>query len=127
MSYTITSECIACDRCRVGCPTNAISFDNGVLLIDSTACNHCHGYYGTPQCAAVCPTNTGCLPSESYGFVASNRSQTDYADYWESWFNRYHTLLKRLKTRQSQLYWKGWFDAYSKEMVSLLSQSTIRI
>jgi ferredoxin len=69
MSYTITSECIVCDRCRVECPTHAISFNHGILLIDPTTCNHCLGYYGTPQCAAVCPTNSGCVPSNSYTAV----------------------------------------------------------
>ncbi len=124
MSYTITSECIVCDRCRVECPTNAISFNNGVLLIDSDNCNHCLGYYGTPQCAAVCPTNAGCLPSDHYGGVVPDKPQTDY---WDTWFNRYHTLVKRLKTEPNRLYWEHWFDVYSKKIAFLLSQETVKI
>ena len=124
MSYTITSECIVCGRCCSGCPTDAISFDNGVLLIDAATCNHCRGYYGTPQCAAACPTNTGCLPSESCSTLDSDQPQIDY---WENWFNRYQVLLKRLDNEQNQHYWKNWFDVYSEKLVFLLSQDTVRI
>jgi ferredoxin len=127
MSYIITSECIVCDRCRVECPTDAISINDGVLLIDSTTCNHCQGYYGTPQCAAVCPTNAGCLPSDSGSTLGSDPPQTDYTDYWEHWFARYRILLKQLETKQSQHYWENWFDAYSERLAFLLSQDTVRI
>ncbi|ACK65828.1 4Fe-4S ferredoxin iron-sulfur binding domain protein [Rippkaea orientalis PCC 8801] len=118
MSYTITSDCIACDRCRVQCPTNAIRIESGVLLIDPTQCNHCVGSYGTPQCAAMCPTNFGCLPDNSCFWEVSDLQLTDY---WDAWFIRYQSLVTGLKTKGHHKYWQHWFDVYSQKLATLFS------
>ncbi|MGP0130087.1 MAG: hypothetical protein ACTMUB_02325 [cyanobacterium endosymbiont of Rhopalodia musculus] len=96
MSYVITSESIVRNRCSVGCPTNATSFDQGVLLIDSTTCNHYRGCYKSLQYAAVRPADTDCSPSNPRVSLASDPPQ---ADYWEKWFSRYKTLLKWLEIK----------------------------
>ncbi len=118
MSYTITSDCIACDRCRVECPTGAISIENGVLFIEPTQCNHCVGFYGTPQCAAVCPTNFGCLPDNTCSWEVPDPKS---GDYWDVWFTRYQSLVKRLKHQKDRKYWQHWFDVYSQKLASLFS------
>lgn len=112
MAYTITQSCISCDRCRPHCPTGAIKNIDGVYFINPRLCNDCVGYYGTPQCASFCPTTSACQPSSP----ASD-------DYWESWFNHYDRLVKKLKTRQQPRYWDTWFDTYSRKLQSLISVS----
>ena len=109
MAYQITANCIDCNRCRVLCPTGAIKTNQQGLYIDSSLCNDCVGYYGTPQCAAVCPTNLGCVPT------------TENSDYWENWFVRYERLLKKLHAGQQNQYWETWFDTYSQKLSTLIS------
>ncbi|MGE5656730.1 MAG: 4Fe-4S dicluster domain-containing protein [Actinomycetota bacterium] len=65
MPYTITSNCISCDRCLSQCPTDAIRNEGLHYWIESDACNNCTGVYSVPQCAAVCPTNDGIATVES--------------------------------------------------------------
>ncbi|ACK70550.1 4Fe-4S ferredoxin iron-sulfur binding domain protein [Gloeothece citriformis PCC 7424] len=128
MSYTITHQCIGCDRCLVQCPTGAIEKVNDVLVIDSTLCNDCLGYYGTAQCASICPTNGGCVKSDSLREELNpiEASTTgNLPNYWDSWFIRYNYLVNRLKTNQRTQYWQDWFDTYSSKLTSLLSQPMI--
>lgn len=87
MSYTITSECITCSRCLPSCPTHAIEQRNGVFYINPNLCNDCQGYYRVAQCAAVCPTNGGCVP---------NVDSTMSTAYWEHWFDTYAQRLNSL-------------------------------
>ncbi len=108
MSYYITKNCIQCHRCQSSCPTGAIKTNQQGVYIDSSLCNNCTGFYGTPQCASVCPTNQGCLP------LRTN------SDYWESWFSRYDSLVQNLKNRQKQLYWRNWFDFYAEKLSNLI-------
>jgi ferredoxin len=110
MAFTITQSCISCDRCRTTCPTGAIKKIDGLFFINPSLCNDCVGYHGTPQCASVCPTTGACQKS-----VSTN------ADYWESWFNHYEQLVKKLKTQKHPQYWDGWFDTYSQKLQSLIS------
>ena len=117
MSHTITENCINCHRCRAACPTGAIKIHDNVFLIDATLCNDCQGYHGTPQCASVCPTNTGCLPS--YQVTGGNKKQM--ADYWDIWFNRYNNLVSKLKEKQTSPYWEQWFDVYAQEISTLIT------
>ncbi|RKY85799.1 ferredoxin, partial [candidate division KSB1 bacterium] len=49
--------CIACDACREGCPTGAISEGDPIYTIDPNVCNECEGREGGPQCAEVCPVD----------------------------------------------------------------------
>ena len=51
MAYKITDKCIKCCACVDACPVNAISINNGKVVIDSGICISC----GT--CAAVCPVS----------------------------------------------------------------------
>ncbi len=117
MSYIINRECIDCNRCLVQCPTKAIQKVEGHLTIDKNICNDCVGYHGTPQCAAVCPTNSACQVSFNSEHFANN--------YWSSWFERYNYIIKRLKTNQQPQYWQEWFNNYSQRLTNLISSSTI--
>lgn len=122
MSYTITDHCIGCDRCLVQCPTNAIQKVDGLFIIDSTLCNNCLGYYGTPQCASICPTNSGCVPRFTLiNEQDSKDEECNLPSYWDSWFVRYNYLMGRLKTKRTTQYWQHWFDFYSSKLTSLLS------
>ncbi len=105
MAYTITQNCIACNRCYVSCPTSAIKNLNGSYFVDESLCNDCIGFHGTPQCVAVCPSDSACVPTS----------------YWQSWFTYYQRLLQGLKTSQSQLYWDKWFNIYSEKLQTLLA------
>lgn len=115
MSYTITSQCIQCDRCLSVCPTQAIQKKDNVLLIDSALCNECVGYHGTAQCAGVCPTNSGIVPLPT----------TESNHYWDDWFTRYNYLIKKLKLGQRPPYWQNWFDTYSQKLTHLLGRELV--
>lgn len=109
MAYTITSKCISCNRCQSVCPTHAIQVEGQHQWIDISLCNDCVGYYGTPQCAAVCPVNQGCVPSLS-NFISS----TNKSDYWDAWFNLHDRLIARLRNSKHTRYWERWFNFYSQ-------------
>ncbi len=87
MSYQITEECIKCNRCLSICPTGAIKKDQTHFWIVSDMCNNCAGSYSTPQCAAICPTNYGCV-SEQLN-QGKQPEKLNNQDYWEGWFNTY--------------------------------------
>lgn len=106
MSYMITNQCIGCDRCHIVCPTNAIQYNTDRTWIDSTACNNCVGFYQVPQCAAICPTNQGCIPG--------------ITDYWEHWFKLYSRVLAKLTQPTQTAYWDWWFDAYSQQVSGVM-------
>ncbi len=55
MAMKITDECIACGACEPECPTESISEDGGIYVINADTCVECKGYFDEPQCAAVCP------------------------------------------------------------------------
>lgn len=79
MAIKITSDCINCGLCEVVCPNNAIyepdtdwRWSDGTSLKDHTPqaprsgdvfyiveekCTECIGFYSTPQCAEVCPSD----------------------------------------------------------------------
>lgn len=111
MAYTITNNCISCNRCQSLCPTNAIRVEGERSWIDASLCNNCVGYYSVPQCAAGCPTNRGCVPN-----LSSFSAPTASADYWESWFNLHNRLVARLKAAKHTRYWEQWFTAYSQKL-----------
>ncbi|AFY75545.1 MAG: helix-turn-helix domain-containing protein [Hydrococcus sp. C42_A2020_068] len=56
MTYTIVTECIACDACRPRCPTEAIARRENLYQIDPYLCNNCLEYYPDPLCVVLCPT-----------------------------------------------------------------------
>lgn len=119
MTYTITSQCIGCDRCLSICPTDAIQHYQGQYWIDPTACNNCAGFYSVAQCAAVCPTNQGCIPGSSAIFKKPELLHS--GDYWERWFTTYNRMVARLHATKHAQYWEDWFDRYS-QLVSRLIQ-----
>lgn len=117
MSYTITSDCINCQRCLPVCPTGAIATDGTSFWIDRDRCNQCQGFYQVPQCRAACPTNEGCIPLST----ANSKVQTP-ADYWKSWFAAYNQMLARLRASKQGSYWQQWFDTYSETLHQLQTQ-----
>jgi Fe-S-cluster-containing hydrogenase component 2 len=123
MAYTITSECIDCDRCQFVCPTKAIQLVGNQYRIDSSLCNNCVGDYSTPQCWAVCPTNTGCIPVVTP--VVSHPSQLP-SDYWEKWFSTYNRIMVQLHKAQHSEYWEQWFDLYSQKLKTLMQQNVLQ-
>jgi len=58
MAMQIGEDCIACDACREGCPTGAISEGDPIYIIDAGTCNECEGRDGGPQCVEVCPVDS---------------------------------------------------------------------
>jgi Pyruvate/2-oxoacid:ferredoxin oxidoreductase delta subunit len=115
MSYTITNQCIRCDRCRPLCPTGAIQRQDDRLWIDASRCDGCQGAYSVAQCRAVCPTNGGCEPVARV--AAAPGAPTP--DYWQRWFARYDYLAFTLKQAQQSDYWRRWFDTYSQTIADL--------
>lgn len=51
MAYKINEQCIKCGTCIASCPVEAISMQNGKVVIDKEKCISC----GT--CSAVCPVD----------------------------------------------------------------------
>ncbi|MBD1843947.1 4Fe-4S binding protein [Cyanobacteria bacterium FACHB-63] len=119
MSYTITSQCIGCDRCLPVCPTAAIQSDQTHHWIDPTRCNNCADQYSVAQCAAACPTNYGCVPGTTA--AVTHELLFDADDYWQRWFATYQRLVFNLSDRTSNSYWHDWFDRYSEKLSTLLS------
>lgn len=124
MTYTITNDCIACQRCLSACPTTAIQTDNTSFWIDVDRCNQCHGTHGVAQCWAVCPTNEGCVPL-STGVTAVGLMAKEPTDYWRTWFASYSRLVARLKSVEQSSYWRQWFEAYSQTLKNLQAQGDI--
>jgi ferredoxin len=106
MSYRITSDCIHCQRCLAVCPSGAVQQVGLEVWIDPNQCTECTGAYSSAQCAAVCPTNRGCLPS--------------IKDYWEGWFSRYYQQVARLQQAGQADYWEDWFNRYSQTLRQVL-------
>jgi ferredoxin len=119
MTYTITSQCIGCDRCLSVCPTHAIQQQGDHYSINSDLCNNCVGYYSVAQCAATCPTNKGCISGSTIAF--SQQGLLDSTDYWERWFSTYNCMMSRLRRSKNAQYWEHWFDAYSHKLSKLLA------
>jgi ferredoxin len=112
MTCTITDKCISCEVCLTQCPTGAIAKINGTFSINPNLCNDCVGFYGVPQCIAICPTSGGCVPSVA-SLIDSFKVTTNY---WDKWFATYSGLLKRMQARQNSKYWQRWFDIYSQKL-----------
>ncbi len=118
MTYTITDQCIACEKCLPLCPTGAIEKNNnGKFSIAPNLCNDCLGSYGVAQCMAGCPTFNGCTPTVS-SLIKSAR--TTSTNYWDNWFTTYDRLISRLRAKQETQYWRHWFDTYSQKLDLLL-------
>ena len=66
MALKIIDECICCDACVNPCPTDAISCDDPIYLIDSSLCTECVGYFKNPQCVEVCPVDAIIKDEENF-------------------------------------------------------------
>ncbi|PSB10740.1 4Fe-4S ferredoxin [filamentous cyanobacterium CCP1] len=117
MTYIITNQCIECHRCVSACPTRAITQNEQQYQINPERCNDCVGHYTVPQCWAVCPTNSGCIPRE---ILARSLATTSPNDYWDTWFGIYNNLVSRLKANCQPAYWHHWFDTYSQALAKQL-------
>ncbi|MEM6255469.1 MAG: 4Fe-4S ferredoxin [Cyanobacteria bacterium P01_D01_bin.156] len=126
MSYTITNDCIACQRCLTSCPTTAIETDGANFWINVNRCNQCQDSHGVAQCWAVCPTNEGCVPLAT-GTTAVNAVSELPTDYWNVWFASYSQMVARLKSSQQPLYWQQWFDIYSQALKRLRNKCQAEI
>ncbi|MGA0198022.1 MAG: DUF362 domain-containing protein [Prochlorotrichaceae cyanobacterium] len=116
MTFTITHNCIGCQRCLSASPTGAIATDGTAFWIETDRCNQCQGY-GTAQCWAVCPTNEGCVAST---IAVPLTSQSEISnDYWESWFAKHNRMVARLKSSDQPPYWRDWFETYSQTLKNL--------
>ncbi|NJR49238.1 MAG: 4Fe-4S binding protein [Leptolyngbyaceae cyanobacterium CSU_1_3] len=125
MTYTITSQCIACHRCESICPTGAISHNEHQYQINSERCNDCVGHYAVPQCWAACPTNGGCVPN--LASLARSLATNPSDDYWDIWFNTHHRLISRLKAKPQSDYWQTWFDTYSQALSNQLQPPSVGV
>jgi ferredoxin len=119
MSYTITSQCISCDRCLSTCPTQAIQTKGNHYWIHPDLCNNCAGSYGVPQCWAVCPTNDGCVSGATAAF-RMGYALSDPTEYWNRWFDTYNHLIFQLHQPPQDSYWEHWFDRYSQKLATLI-------
>jgi len=115
MTYTITSECIGCDRCITVCPSQAIQkIGSSRLQIDGDRCNNCVPTHSVPQCWAACPTNAGCTPLSSLIPLPKE------LDYWERWFATYDRAVSHLHQTHPTDYWGRWFGRYAKRLSRLV-------
>ena len=121
MTYTITNDCISCQRCLSACPTDAIQTNGANFWIDVDRCNQCKDGYGVAQCWAVCPTNEGCVPL-STGTTAVGLTAKEATDYWNKWFASYSRIVDRLKKTEQSDYWYQWFDTYANALKHLQAQ-----
>lgn len=115
MTYTITSNCIGCQRCLSACPTAAIAVDGAQVRINESRCNQCADSYSVPQCWAICPTSNGCIEAIT----------TTTADYWETWFATYAHIVQRLRKTAKPQYWNAWFDRYAETLNRLQGERSV--
>jgi len=115
MTYTITSDCIGCDRCTTACPTGAIQkVGPSQYQIDGDRCTNCLPSYRVPQCWATCPTNAACMART---FLPSSK-----INYWDRWFATYDQAIAHLHQSHPSDYWGQWFDQYAQRVAKLLHE-----
>lgn len=57
LNLIITNKCIACDLCRLECPSNAIAGGDPIYLLNTNSCNNCIGFHDELYCVYVCPVD----------------------------------------------------------------------
>ena len=55
MAMKILEDCISCGACVPACPTESITEEMPIYVINAATCVECEGHYDDPQCVAVCP------------------------------------------------------------------------
>ena len=58
MALKITDDCSSCGACEAECPNDAISEGDSQYQINTSKCTECVGFFDSPQCADVCPTDS---------------------------------------------------------------------
>jgi len=69
VALIILEECISCDACVAPCPTNSITADDPIYIIDPNTCTECVGFADVPTCVEACPID--CI------IIDSNHSESD--------------------------------------------------
>lgn len=87
MAYTITDQCITCNRCQPQSPTTAIANLNRTFSISPELLNPGSSDDNLPQC----PLIQGSIPHS--------------ANYWDSWFVTYNRIITRLNGERPNRYW----------------------
>jgi len=64
MAYKITEECINCDACVAECPTNAITEEEIIYVVDPARCIECIDTADVPHCVEICPVDCCILDPE---------------------------------------------------------------
>jgi ferredoxin len=62
LALTINEDCVACGVCEPECPVDAITEGDPLYIIDPDKCVECKGYFDSPKCVEVCPTDA-CVPA----------------------------------------------------------------
>jgi ferredoxin len=62
LALIINEDCVACGVCEPECPVDAITEGDPLYIIDPDKCVECKGYFDSPKCAEVCPTDA-CVPA----------------------------------------------------------------
>jgi len=55
MAMKILDDCISCGACIPVCPTESITEEMPIYVINAATCVECEGHYDEPQCVTVCP------------------------------------------------------------------------
>lgn len=117
MTYAISDQCIACEKCLPHLPTGVIKKNNNdKFSIDSPLYNNCIDYR-LAEWDAPCLVFNGCLPTVS---SLIKLSQTTTNNYWDNWFVTYDRLISGLKAKKETRYWQRWFNTYSRKLELLL-------
>ena len=82
----ITDACIECDACYDECPVSAIvetednPEGNDWYYVYQNKCIECVGYYDSPACADVCPSEGAFVWSDIGDYVSKHRPDGDVVD-----------------------------------------------
>jgi Fe-S-cluster-containing hydrogenase component 2 len=114
MTYAISDQCIACEKCLPHLPIGAIKKNNnGKFSIDPPLYNNCIDSYRLAESNAPCSVFNGCFPTIS-SLIKSSQKTTN--NYWDNWFVTYDRLISGLKAKKETRYWQRWFETYSRKL-----------
>ncbi|TXR53018.1 4Fe-4S binding protein [Reinekea thalattae] len=61
MALSISEACIACNACKLVCPSNAILTKSPHFQIAAHRCDECQSTAAVAQCASICPVENAIL------------------------------------------------------------------